>query len=45
VQKALAGEVTAKEELDEAAKQWNAITDRLGRDTQTEKYKDAMGIS
>ena len=45
VQKALAGEVTAKEALDEAAKQWNAITDRLGRDTQTEKYKDAMGIS
>ena len=45
VQKTLAGEVTPKEALDEAAKQWNAITDRLGRDTQKEKYKDAMGIS
>jgi multiple sugar transport system substrate-binding protein len=44
VQRALAGEASPKNALDEAAKQWNAITDRLGRDKQIAKYKDAMGI-
>lgn len=43
VQKALAGEASAKDALDEAARQWNAITDRLGRDKQLAKYQAAMG--
>jgi multiple sugar transport system substrate-binding protein len=45
VQKALAGEAAPKEALDAAAAQWNAITERLGRDNQREKYKDAMEIN
>lgn len=45
VQKALAGEASAKDALDEAAKHWNAITDRLGRDVQKAKYQAAMGGS
>jgi multiple sugar transport system substrate-binding protein len=45
VQKALAGEASAKDALGAAASQWNAITDRLGRDEQKAKYQAAMGAS
>lgn len=45
VQKALAGEASAKDALGEAANLWNAITDRLGRDAQKAKYQAAMGES
>ncbi len=45
VQKALAGEATPQEALDEAAAKWEEITERLGRDKQKEKYWAAMGLS
>ena len=44
VQKALAGQLGAKEALDEVAEQWEKITNRLGRDQQKEKYAAAMGL-
>ena len=44
VQKALAGELSVKEALDEAAANWEEITDRIGRDEQREAYKAAMGL-
>ena len=44
VSRALAGEVTSQEALDSLAAQWNAITDRLGRDAQLEQYKNAVGF-
>ncbi|WP_308797756.1 ABC transporter substrate-binding protein [Agromyces silvae] len=42
---ALAGEKSAQEALDAAAKEWDAITDKLGRDTQLAAWQaqaDAM---
>jgi multiple sugar transport system substrate-binding protein len=45
VQKALTGEVDAKAALDEVAKRWEKVTDRLGREKQLEKYRAAMGLS
>ena len=44
VQRALAGQVTPKEALDEAAKKWQEITERFGRDKQKAKYRAAMGL-
>jgi multiple sugar transport system substrate-binding protein len=35
----LSGEKTPKEALDQVAKEWNALTDRLGRDKQIDFYK------
>ena len=45
VQKALTGEATPQQALDEAAAQWEEITDRFGRDEQKAKYWAAMGLS
>ncbi len=45
VQKALTGEITAKAALDEVAKRWEKITNRLGKEKQLEKYRAAMGLS
>jgi multiple sugar transport system substrate-binding protein len=42
--RAVAGEVDAQTALDEVAVQWNAITDRLGRDQQLEQYRAMMGL-
>ncbi len=42
--RAVAGEVDAQQALDEAAKQWNAITDRLGRDQQKTLYRQMLGL-
>jgi multiple sugar transport system substrate-binding protein len=42
--RAVAGEVDAKTALDEVAKQWNAITDRLGRDQQKTLYRQMLGL-
>ncbi len=42
--RAVAGEVTSQEALDEVAKQWNAITDRLGRDQQKTLYRQMLGL-
>ena len=44
VSRAVAGEVSAQEALDELAVTWNEITDRLGRDSQLEQYKAAVGF-
>ena len=44
VQRALAGQVTPKEALDEAARKWEEITKRFGRDKQKAKYWAAMGL-
>ncbi|MDE2635376.1 MAG: ABC transporter substrate-binding protein, partial [Chloroflexota bacterium] len=43
IARALAGEISAQEALDNTAELWNAITDRLGRDAQLEQYKAAVG--
>jgi len=40
----LAGEIGAKEALDTVAKEWDGITDELGRDSQLKKYREAMGL-
>ncbi len=45
VSRALAGEVTSQEALDNVAAQWNEITDRLGRDEQLQQYKDSVGMT
>jgi multiple sugar transport system substrate-binding protein len=42
--RAVAGEVTAQQALDETARLWNAITDRLGRDQQKLLYRQMLGL-
>ncbi len=42
--RAVVGEVSAQEALDEVAKQWNAITDRLGRDQQKTLFRQMLGL-
>ena len=42
--RAVAGEATSQEALDEAAKAWNATTDRLGRDQQLKLYRQMLGL-
>jgi multiple sugar transport system substrate-binding protein len=42
--KALAGDVGAKEALDAVASEWDKLTDELGRASQLEAYKAAMGL-
>ena len=43
IAKAFAGNVTAQEALDAAAKAWEQITDDLGRDDQIKYYQAALG--
>lgn len=43
IARAIAGEVSPQEALDNVAQQWNDITDRLGRDAQLEQYRAAVG--
>lgn len=43
VSRAVAGEISAQEALDNVAAQWDAITDRLGREAQLEQYRAAVG--
>jgi multiple sugar transport system substrate-binding protein len=42
--RAVAGEVTSQQALDQVAKDWNAITDRLGRDQQKVLYRQMLGL-
>ena len=42
VNKALAGQETPKQALDAVAKEWTAITDRLGRQKQIELWHQAL---
>jgi multiple sugar transport system substrate-binding protein len=41
--RAFAGEITAQEALDNAAAQWEQITDDIGRDSQIALYQAALG--
>ena len=43
--KAVMHELTAKQALDQAAAEWEKITDRLGRDQQVAYYKASLNIS
>ena len=43
--RALAGEISSQEAMDNVAAQWNEITDRLGREGQLQQYRDAVGFS
>jgi len=45
VSRALAGEITSQEALDNVAAGWDEITDRLGRDEQLAQYKSAVGFT
>lgn len=42
--RAMAGEVTAAEALQSAARVWETLTDRLGRNSQRRHYRQAMGL-
>jgi multiple sugar transport system substrate-binding protein len=44
IAQALAGELSAQEALDQVATEWNAITDRLGRENQLMLYQQSLGI-
>jgi multiple sugar transport system substrate-binding protein len=44
VARALSGEISAQEALDNAAAEWEAITDRRGRDDQLALYRASLGI-
>jgi multiple sugar transport system substrate-binding protein len=44
VSKALAGQATPQEALDEAATEWNTITDQIGRDQQKDLYRQSIGL-
>jgi len=43
ISRAVAGEIKPQEALDNVAKKWDEITDRLGRDKQLAQYKAAVG--
>jgi multiple sugar transport system substrate-binding protein len=42
--KAVAGQVTSQAAMDQVAKDWNAITDRLGRPQQIKLYRQMYGL-
>jgi multiple sugar transport system substrate-binding protein len=44
IAKAMTGEATAQEALDEVAAAWEEITDRLGRENQLALYKGSLGV-
>lgn len=44
IARAVAGEISAQEALDNVAALWDDITDRLGRDAQLAQYKAAVGF-
>lgn len=41
--RALSGEISPQEALDNVAAEWNNITDRLGRDAQLQQYRESVG--
>ncbi len=43
ISRALVGELTPQQALDNVANLWNGITDRFGRDAQLEQYRSAVG--
>jgi multiple sugar transport system substrate-binding protein len=44
VSKVLANQDSEQNALDEAARSWEATTDRLGRDTQRTLYRQSLGL-
>lgn len=44
IAKALAKQATPQQALDEAAKSWNELTDRLGRDNMKKIYRSSIGL-
>ncbi len=42
---ALAKQISPQDALDQAAKAWDAVTDRLGRDKQRKYYRESLGIA
>ena len=45
VSRALAGEISSQEAMDNIAVGWDEITDRLGREEQLEQYRSAVGYT
>jgi len=45
ISRALVGEISAQQALDNVAAGWDEVTNRLGRDTQLEQYRSAVGYS
>lgn len=45
IARAVAGEVSPEEALNNVATQWNEITERLGKDVQLEQYRSAVGYT
>ncbi len=45
IARALSGEATAQEALDQVAVDWDAITERLGRESQLTLYKQSLGVA
>ena len=43
--KAMSGQATPQAALDEAAAEWNAITDRIGRENQLNLYRASIGLA
>ena len=39
----MSGQMTAKDALDKTAEAWQAVTDRIGRDSQLKDYQEAIG--
>lgn len=44
IAKAVTGEADVQAALDEVVKTWDAITDRLGRESQLKLYKQSLGV-
>jgi multiple sugar transport system substrate-binding protein len=45
ITRAIAGEISAQEALDNAAAAWEEITDRLGREAQLDQYRNSVGYT
>jgi multiple sugar transport system substrate-binding protein len=45
VSRALAEEISPQEAMDNVAASWDEITDRLGRESQLEQYRSAVGFT
>jgi multiple sugar transport system substrate-binding protein len=45
ISRALAGELSAQEALDNVATTWDEISDRLGRESQLEQYRSSVGYT